>query len=79
MEELNEVEPTEEQMSAYCERFQAELESFRQVVSASAGLENVKVRGKAGKVLLSSDASQEGDDYSADGLFRRGFGKGLLV
>ncbi|MGI0006077.1 MAG: cache domain-containing protein, partial [Nitrososphaera sp.] len=78
VEELNQGEPTEEQMSAYRERFQAELESFRQVVGASAGLENVKVLGKGGTVLLSSDPSEEGDDYSADGRFRRGFGEGLL-
>ncbi len=78
VEVLNEGEPTEEQMSAYRERFQAELESFRQVVGASAGLENVKVLGRSGAVLLSSDPSEEGDDYSAKGLFRRGSGEGLL-
>ncbi|MGI0020754.1 MAG: PAS domain-containing protein, partial [Nitrososphaera sp.] len=78
VEELNEGEPTEEQMSAYRERFQAELESFRQVVGASVGLENVKVLGKSGAVLLSSDPSEEGNDYSVDGRLQRGFGEGFL-
>ncbi|HVX01736.1 MAG TPA: hypothetical protein VHA09_01135, partial [Nitrososphaera sp.] len=60
--------PTEtisaQQMQAYRADFAAGIESFRQVVGASAGLENVKVIGTDGHVLFSSDRSEEGKDLS---------------
>jgi PAS domain S-box-containing protein len=78
VEEMNEGELPEEQMSAYRQRFQEEIESFRQVVGESAGLEDVRILGRDGSVLLSSDPSEEGSRYSSDSR-PESFGEGSLV
>jgi PAS domain S-box-containing protein len=78
VEGLSAGTPTSEQMAKYRQGFQVELESFRQVVGTSVGLENVKVLGKDGKVLLSSDGSEEGRDLSGDARFQRGISKSIL-
>lgn len=70
--------PTEEEMSGYRSEFQAELESFRRVVGSSVGLENVKIVGAAGTVLLSSDPEEEGLDLSQDPRFVRGISESFL-
>ncbi|MEO9296038.1 MAG: ATP-binding protein [Nitrososphaera sp.] len=69
---------TEEQREAYRHDFQSEIESFRQVVGSSAGLESVMVAGRDGTVLLSSNPAEEGTDLSKDGLFQRGLASGVL-
>lgn len=78
IERLNEGSPSEEKLAAYRAVFQAELESFRQVAGTSVGLENVRVVGTDGRVLLSSDPSEEGLDVSGDGRFLRGMEEGFL-
>lgn len=70
--------PTGEEMARNRAEFQSELESFRRVVGASMGLENVKVVGSAGTVLLSSDAAEEGLDMSRDERFLRAMDGGFL-
>lgn len=70
--------PTEEEMARNRAEFQSELESFRRVVGVSMGLENVKVVGSAGTVLLSSDAAEEGLDLSHDDRFLRAMDEGFL-
>lgn len=60
----------EQQKAAYRQDFQLEIESFRQVVGSSAGLESVRVAGRDGTVLLSSNPSEEGTDLSKDRLFQ---------
>ena len=61
----------EQQKAAYRQDFQSEIESFRQVVGSSAGLENVEIIGRDGKVLLSSNPSDEGASMSNNRLFQR--------
>jgi PAS domain S-box-containing protein len=70
--------PTEEEMLQYREEFQTELESIRRVVGSSVGLENVKVVGSTGAVLLSSDPEEEGLDLSQDRRFIRGIRESFL-
>lgn len=67
-----------QQMQAYRGEFMGGIESFRQVVGASAGLENVKVIGTGGRVLFSSDRSEEGADLSHDSRFLRGTKESFL-
>ncbi|WP_337861501.1 ATP-binding protein [Nitrososphaera sp.] len=78
VERLNAGPVPPEQMDEYRRNFQAEVESFRQVIGTPAGLENIKVLGRDGTVLLSSDPSEEGADLSGDERFRRGIRESLL-
>lgn len=52
--------------------FQREIGSFQQVLGKSAILENVKVIGIDGKVLMSTNASENGRNYSDNFRFKRG-------
>ncbi len=79
VQDLNENKsPSDEQMAAYRQDFADELASFRQVVGSSFGLENVKVLGDDGTVLLSSDPSEEGRDLSGDAGFQRGMEESFM-
>ncbi|AIF82928.1 PAS domain S-box [Candidatus Nitrososphaera evergladensis SR1] len=67
-----------QRMQQYRDDFTAGVESFRQVVGTPAGLENVKVMGIDGRVLFSSDRSEEGADLSHDRRFLRGVNESFL-
>jgi PAS domain S-box-containing protein len=56
----------------YENNFQKEVESFQQVLGKSAILENVKVIRIDGKVLMSTDPSEKGRNYSDNFKFKRG-------
>ena len=51
-------------LQVYQEDFQREIESFQKVLGKSAILENVNVIGVNGKVLISTDPSEIGKNYS---------------
>ncbi len=51
-------------LQVYQEDFQREIESFQKVLGKSAILENVKVIGVNGNVLISTDPSEIGKNYS---------------
>lgn len=69
---------TGEQKATHRQDFQSEIESFRQVVGSSAGLENVKVAGRDGTILLSSNSTEEGTHMSDGRLFQRAIAASLL-
>jgi PAS domain S-box-containing protein len=52
--------------------FQREIDSFQQVLGKSATLENVKVIGIDSKVLMSTNSSENGRNYSDNFKFKRG-------
>jgi PAS domain S-box-containing protein len=56
----------------YQKDFQTEIESFQKVLGKSAILENVKVIGVNGRVLISTDPSDIGKNYSDHLELRRG-------
>lgn len=56
----------------YENNFQKEIESFQQVLGKSAILENVKVIRIDGKVLMSTDPSENGRNYSDSFKIKRG-------
>jgi hypothetical protein len=56
----------------YQKDFQTEIESFQKVLGKSAILENVKVIGVNGRVLISTDPSDVGKNYSDHLELRRG-------
>jgi PAS domain S-box-containing protein len=58
-------------LQIYQKDFQREIESFQKVLGKSAILENVKVIGGNGKVLISTDPSEIGKNYSDDLELRR--------
>jgi PAS domain S-box-containing protein len=58
-------------LQIYQKDFQREIESFQKVLGKSAILENVKVIGGNGKVLISTDPSEFGKNYSDDLELRR--------
>lgn len=80
IEELNQngSSISDQRMQAYRNDFTAGIESFRQVVGTTAGLENVKAIGSSGHVLFSSDRSEEGADLSRDRRFLRGMSESFL-
>ena len=79
VEDINSGTPlSEEEMSQYREDFQTELESVGRVIGSSAGLENVRVIGSAGTVVLSSEPDEEGLDMSQDPRFSRGIRESFL-
>jgi PAS domain S-box-containing protein len=69
---------TAQKMQEYRSEFSAGVESFRQVVGASAGLENVKAIGIDGRVILSSNQAEEGLNLSHDKRFMRGISESFL-
>lgn len=80
VEELNRNSSAvgDQRMQAYRDDFSAGIKSFQQVVGTPAGLENVKAMGVDGRVLFSSDPSEEGADLSQDRRFLRGMSESFL-
>src|SRR5262249_38773866 len=49
--------------AAYQSKFEKEIKSFQKVLGGSTNLENVKIVGTDGKILLSTDPSENGRDF----------------
>ena len=60
----NETINNQNDLQIYEKIFQKEIESFQKVLGKSAILENVKVIGVNGKVLISTNPSENGKNYS---------------
>jgi hypothetical protein len=74
----NKTIDSNEVLQVYQKDFQREIESFQKVLGKSAILENVKVIGVNGKVLISTDPSEIGKNYSDKLELRRGLAEPLV-